>query len=120
MLFRTWLKRWRGLGKRSRPAEKRRRPRLSLYVEPLEDRVLLSLPDNPAFLLLDPSGAGALDVSGNASVQIAGGTAVVNSKSPSAVDVNGNGHVSVGELDIVGSPGRTVSGHGTIVGTVHA
>src|SRR5207244_6375376 len=70
----------------------------------------------PALLLLDPSGKEALGVSGNAKVQVAG-AAVVDSKSPSAVAVDGNGNISAGELDIVG--GRSVSGHGKIVGAIH-
>src|SRR5262249_36876760 len=70
--------------------------------------------------LLDPSGAAALHVTGNGSVQTAGGTAVVNSKSTTAITVDGHGLLDVGELDVVGAPGTRVTGQGRITGTIHA
>jgi RHS repeat-associated protein len=76
--------------------------------------------DQPAFLLLDPSAKEALVVSGNASVLASDSTAVVNSKNASAVGVEGHASINVGELDIVGSPGTSISGQGKIVGTIHA
>src|SRR5262245_28737655 len=119
MVFRFLLKRWRGQDRRSRLGKERRRRRFPLFVEPLEDRILLSLADRPAFLLLDPTGKDALEAAGNGLIEIAGGAGVVNSSSPSAVEVQGRGSLNVGELDIVGSPGTSVSGHGEIIGTIH-
>src|SRR5438105_13307295 len=107
-------------GKRPLSGRRRRRVFPPLTVETLEERILLSLSDQPALLLLDPSAKAALDISGNGSVQAPGGTAVVDSKSASAVTVDGNGFLSAGELDTVGSPGRLVAGNGKILATVHA
>src|SRR4051794_13480401 len=105
--------------KSSREARDRRRTYCPLLMESLEQRILLALADDPALLLLEPMRNEALDVSGNGSVQFVGSTAVVNSKSPSAVDVDGHGYLAGDELDIVGSPGRSVSEQGKIAATIH-
>jgi RHS repeat-associated protein len=89
-----------------------------LCLEALEARNLLSTAQQPAILLLDPSGSGSLAVSDHGSIQGVG-TAVVDSKSSSAVDVEDHGSLSAGELDIVGSPGQNVAGDGQIVGPIY-
>src|SRR5438552_18129895 len=115
MTFRRMRKLWRVFRDRWYGTKRHGRCRLTLHVEALEERVLLSLSDQPALLLLDPSGKEALDVSGQAVVR-AIGTAVVDSKSAAAVEVRGHGLVNADELDIVGSPGTNASGHGSVVG----
>ncbi len=105
--------------KRRAPARTRRRAYPPLFLETLEERVLLSTSDNLALMLLDPTKT-SLSISGKGTVQAPGGTAVVDSKSAAAVIANGNGYLNAGELDIVGVPGIAVSGKGKIVATADA
>jgi uncharacterized membrane protein len=70
-----------------------------------------------SLLLLDPTGRGALTVSGQGQVSVSG-AAVLDSGSPEAAEVSGQGRVSAQEIDISGSPGTHLSGQGTLQGAV--
>ncbi len=74
----------------------------------------------PRILLLDPSGAGALSESGNASLIVPGGGIVVDSTNPAAVILAGNASLQARELDIAGRPGLATSGHATFQGTLRS
>jgi hypothetical protein len=75
--------------------------------------------DNIGILLLDPTGSGALNATGNAAVTVSDanncGAIVINSSSPSAGIASGNAVVTAGEYDITGVPGTHTSGHGAFV-----
>src|SRR5262245_11716943 len=94
--------------KRRRSAYRPFRSTTRLALEPLEARIAPAGANDLGLLLLDPATAGALEVSGNANVQIADGMAVINSSSSAAVEVKGRGSVSLVELDIVGAPGTRI------------
>jgi YD repeat-containing protein/VCBS repeat-containing protein len=51
--------------------------------------------------VLNPTAAGALTLSGNASITIAG-TVVVDSNSPTALTASGNAHIAAGSIQVVG------------------
>ena len=72
--------------------------------------------DNLGILLLDPSGKGALNVSGNGSVAVAGGALVVDSSSSNAAVLSGNATVSAADTDLTG--GSSTSGNARFQGTV--
>jgi hypothetical protein len=56
---------------------------------------------NPSVIVLDPAAGGALSLSGNASVNIAGGV-YVDSSSSSALAASGNAQVNASVIDVVG------------------
>jgi phosphodiesterase/alkaline phosphatase D-like protein len=75
-----------------------------------------TIKDNLGILLLDPTGKGALTASGNSTVKVTGGGAiVVDSSSKQAAIVSGNANVSAAEIDATGT---SASGHGTFSGSI--
>ncbi|MFL5240484.1 MAG: pilus assembly protein TadG-related protein [Gemmataceae bacterium] len=71
---------------------------------------------NPAILILDPSGASALSVSGTPSITT-NSTIVVDSNNSQAASASGNAQVNAPETDITGD--YTTSGGGTFFGKVN-
>lgn len=68
--------------------------------------------DNIGLLVLDPSHGGALQVVGNGSVDVNNcGAVIVNSSSPYAATLMGNGGVSAMDIDVTG--GTRATGHGS-------
>src|SRR5207344_1315941 len=60
---------------------------------------------NVGILLLDPTASGALSITGNGTIAVAGSSAiVVDSSSASAVNITGNGLIQANELDVAGNP----------------
>ncbi|HZU36173.1 MAG TPA: pilus assembly protein TadG-related protein [Gemmataceae bacterium] len=72
-----------------------------------------------AMLVLDPNKQGAIGLTGNGKV-VAGGMIVVDSTSSGAISLTGNANVSAPTVDIVGSPGISSTGHGSVTGSVNA
>ena len=73
--------------------------------------------DNLALLVLDPSGKGALNVTGNGSVVVNGcGAIVVDSGNPEAAVITGNGSVTAADIDVTG--GTRTTGHGSLSGPI--
>ncbi len=56
---------------------------------------------NQSIIILDPTASGALDLSGNASIKVAGGV-YVDSSSASALEASGNAQVSASAIDVHG------------------
>jgi hypothetical protein len=71
-----------------------------------------------AIIVLDPSGKGSLNASGNGSVTVQNGPIQVNSSDASAMIANGNGTLSATEFDVYGIPGYTTPGGGSFTGTI--
>lgn len=69
--------------------------------------------------VLQGSSSAALGVSGNAILTSNNGAVRVNSNNASAVTVTSNGKIYASGLYITGNPGRSVTGNGTISGTVY-
>jgi hypothetical protein len=78
--------------------------------------VARGLPADIGLLLLQPSGADALSLSGNASVQVIDAPVVVNSASALALDVSGNASIRAKYVDVAGGAAPTAS----IEGPVHS
>jgi phosphodiesterase/alkaline phosphatase D-like protein len=75
-----------------------------------------TIKDNIGILLLDKTGKGALNDSGNGNITVTGGGAiVVDSSNSKAAIVSGNGQVSAAEIDAAGT---SASGHGAFTGPV--
>jgi hypothetical protein len=74
---------------------------------------------NASIILLDPTGKGALTVSGNGDV-VASGTVIVDSDSASAVVATGNGQIQAPLLDVTGTSAVSTSGNARIVGQVQS
>ena len=73
---------------------------------------------NNAILVLDPSGQGSLSAGGtNATFRVTGGPVQVNSNNSAAIVAN-NGSLTAPEFDVVGVPGYSIVGSGTINGTI--
>lgn len=78
---------------------------------------------NVSVLLLSDDEAGALSISGNGNLQITNvnGSVVLNSASPEALKLTGNGSIATATtFDIVGDPGFSVSGNGQINGVIRS
>jgi Ca2+-binding RTX toxin-like protein len=65
----------------------------------------------PSVYVLDPTAGGALSLSGNASISVAG-TVVVDSSSKTALTASGNASVKAGSIEVVG--GVSKSGNATL------
>jgi Flp pilus assembly protein TadG len=75
-------------------------------------------PSPIGILLLNPTVAHALDVTGSGSVTVDSGKVVVDSDSSQAAVITGSGTVTTPEVDITGSgPGYTTTGSGQFVTT---
>jgi hypothetical protein len=73
--------------------------------------------DNIGLLVLDPSGKGALTVSGNGGVIVNNcGAVVVNSTNAAAAILSGNGGVSAMDIDVTG--GTSITGNGKSSGPI--
>jgi hypothetical protein len=69
--------------------------------------------NNPAILVLNPSVAKALNVTGPGDVNVNSGTVVVDSSNSQAAVLTGSGNVNTSEVDITGSgPGYSAAGSG--------
>ncbi|MFO0908082.1 MAG: hypothetical protein U0794_06945 [Isosphaeraceae bacterium] len=68
---------------------------------------------NLGLLLLDPTGSGALQLSGNGSITVNNGAIVVDSTSTTAALISGNGTVNSNETDVVGTARVTGNGRFT-------
>jgi Flp pilus assembly protein TadG len=68
-------------------------------------------------ILLDPTGQGSLDTSGNGNLTV-NGSIVVDSDSGKAVIASGNAEIKAADFYIVGSPGTVVTGNGKLVGVI--
>jgi virginiamycin B lyase len=77
--------------------------------------VTLSIVVAPTIFVLDPSAAGSLSLSGNASIHIGGGV-YVDSKSPSALSAGGSAQLSATSIQAVG--GVSLSGSATLSGAL--
>lgn len=112
---------WRRLQRRSdeRSANRRRHEaHARLHFENLEERLLLAIPGNPVMMLLNSNAPKTIVVSDNGSLQVDGGPLLVDSKSAKAATVSGSGLIRAGEFDVVGVPGTTVAGRGTIAAPI--
>src|SRR5262245_9210923 len=72
---------------------------------------------NFGILVLDPFSSGSLNDNGGAAVTT-NSKVIVDSNSPSATVVTGGGSITAPEFDVTGVPGTSLSGGGTINGTV--
>jgi hypothetical protein len=82
----------------------------------------VAVKDNVGILLLDATGAGALQASGNGQISVTGifgGAILVNSTNSEAVRVSGSASVSAAETDVGGSPGTQVSGNAILTGEIN-
>ena len=75
-----------------------------------------TLSTSPSICILDPTMSGALNLSGNAGINIPAGTIVVDSSSTSAVSASGNAQIAATSILVVG--GVHTSGNATMTGTV--
>ncbi len=71
---------------------------------------------SPAILLLDPSMAKALNMTGNGNVNVTGGSVVIDSSNSQAGTLTGNGSVIAPNINIYGN--YSTSGSGRFSGTV--
>jgi hypothetical protein len=74
-------------------------------------------PHDVGILVLDPTSSGSLSSNGGCSVTT-NAKIIVDSSSPSATVVTGGGALTAPEFDITGVPGTSLSGGGTINGTI--
>jgi hypothetical protein len=75
------------------------------------------VPYNNGILVLDPLSSGSLSSNGGSSVST-NARVIVDSNSPSATVITGGGSITAPEFDITGVPGWSISGGGTINGTI--
>ncbi len=72
-------------------------------------------------LLLDPTGKGALSLSGNSSLVVEGSAAaIVNSTNAGAVSLSGTSSARADEFDVTGTPGVQTTGGSRLTGQVQA
>ncbi len=115
--------------RRVRPAKSRKLPKVGrsfvrhpLALEWLEDRSMLSaaplVPPNLGVLLVDRSGSGTANLSGNANVTVTHGDFAIDSTSSTSAALSGNGHLTAGDIYLAGHVASSVNSH--LTGTLES
>lgn len=73
-----------------------------------------------SILLLSPTGKGALKMTGSGSINTHGVGIVVDSNNSQAVQLTGSGSITTSTLSVVGKPGTSITGSGSINGTIQS
>jgi hypothetical protein len=75
------------------------------------------VPLNDGIIVLDPSSPGALNLVGNATIDVTSGSIIVDSSNAAGATFKGNGSITAPTLDLSGNPGYSTSGGNVTLNT---